>query len=359
MTRGMHHRIKYQRDTWWTDERKDMVEVHTDVSMDEKVPNVFNTQCDSTYWFGLWCKNQAMFRLWQTPRYREVKWFIRANDDSLYHLENAWEYLSTLDHTKQLVIGDKYCANYPADVAYPAGGCGFVVSQGFIRGLNWAVWDSPLITNLPVYRYYEDVLIGTYLKLMGDNVTIIHYPGIAQQALESWSGHAYYMKTWLGKPWPFDWKPIAYHQSGVWARMIDAFLILYQNDYYPVANITFEIPECKCLPRLHSRCLWNTAKRINDCNFMALPQKCLGPGPYTLAGHAALVAEKTGVPNTAAEEIPETQKVVETENVADANRNEIPQSKTTQNQEQTNKEEQMNKEEQTDGQDASEEAGHD
>lgn len=104
-----------------------MVEVYSDVEHDFKVPNLVFTHCDSSYNYGLWCKNGHMFRVWQSPRYRKYKWFIRANDDSYYHLENVYDYLSTLDHTKNIIVADKYCADNPKGTEYPTGGPGFFV----------------------------------------------------------------------------------------------------------------------------------------------------------------------------------------------------------------------------------------
>jgi hypothetical protein len=266
-----------------------MVEVYTDVEYDANVTNLVFSHCDSSYHYGLWCKNKHMLRMWQSPRYKDVKWFVRANDDSYYHLENMHNFLSTLDHTKSIVIGEKFCADNPP-CTYPSGGPGIIVSRGFVETMDWEKWDIPLKKNLKIGRYFEDVLWGRYMNDTG-GIEFIQYHGVSQDAL---TPNSYFMKILMeyrGKPWPFPFRPIAYHQTGKFTTMVALHRKLHSLDYYPQAEVTFQLPVCGCRYNFHSRCMWDLKKKGNKlpCRWTSLGKECMGPGDYSYKGYLDLL----------------------------------------------------------------------
>jgi hypothetical protein len=291
-TASMHNRLSYQRKSWWTDERLDMVEVYTDIDHDPNVTNLIYSHCDSSYNYGLWCKNTHMLQMWQTPRYRKYKWFIRANDDSYYHLENIYDLVSKMDHTKPIVIGEKFCSDNP-DGNYPSGGPGIILSRAFIDNIDWEKWNNPLKRRLKVREFFEDVLWGRFLNDTGTSHFIQHH-GISQAPMLPNSGHMNLFMDYRGKPWPLPFRPLAYHQSGKWTTMPILHRKLHAIDYYPPARITFELPVCGCKYNFHSRCMWDLTKkgaRI-PCRWDGLQVACLGPGDYSLKGYKALLNSK-------------------------------------------------------------------
>lgn len=290
----MHNRLAFQRASWWTQERIDMVEVYSDVDHDTSVPNLIFSHCDSSYHYGLWCKNTHMLQMWQTPRYRNFKWFIRANDDSYYHLENIYDLVKGLDHEKPIVIGEKFCSDNP-DGTYPSGGPGIILSRGFVQNVDWEKWYNPLKKKLKVGLFFEDVLWGRYLNDTG-NIEFIQHHGISQSPMLPRSGHLNLFMEYRNRPWPLPFRPLAYHQSGKWSSMPLLHRKLHAIDYYPPANAIFELPECKCRYNFHSRCMWDTKKKGPKlpCRWDGLLQECLGPGDYTLKGYRGHV-QKLGL----------------------------------------------------------------
>lgn len=286
--RRFHPRLAFQRATWWSDERINMTEVYSDVDHDPDVPNLIYSHCDSSYNFGLWCKNKHMLRMWQTPRYKKYKWFIRANDDSYYHLENIYDYLTAFDHTESIVIGEMFCSN-PSGV-YPSGGPGIILSRGFVDNINWEAWDLPIQRETKIKDYFEDVLWGRYMN-DSKNTRFIQHNGISQSAIVPGTGHMNLFMDFRGKPWPFPFRPLAYHQTGKWQQMVALHRKLHSIDYYPPAPVTFTFPPCKCKPDFHSRCMWDLTKKGNrmPCRWDGLQSQCLGPGDYTYKGYEELL----------------------------------------------------------------------
>jgi len=283
----MHNRLQHQRASWWYDDRLNMVEVYSDVEHDESVPNLVFSHCDSSYHYGLWCKNKHLLQMWGSPRYRKYKWFIRANDDSYYHLENIYDFLSKLDHRKPLVIGEKYCYNVPS-MAYPSGGAGIILSRGFVDSINWDVWDNPLKRKTPIRLYFEDVLWGRYLQEAG-GVEFIQHHGISQSAMLPTTEQSKLFLQYRNLPWPFPFRPLAYHQAGKWSNMVNTHRMLHSIDYYPQAPITFQLPPCQCRANFHSRCYWDAGKTSRiSCRWNSLLKICLGPDDYSLEGYRKL-----------------------------------------------------------------------
>lgn len=284
---ALHNRLFYQRASWWYDDRLDMVEVYSDVEKDPTIPNLVYSHCDSSYHYGLWCKNKHLLQMWGSPRYRKYKWFIRANDDSYYHLENIYEFVSQLDHTKPIIIGEKYCYNSPS-IAYPSGGAGIILSRGFVDSMNWDIWDNPLKRKTPIRMYFEDVLWGRYLEEVG-GVQFIQHHGISQSAMLPTTEQSKLFLQYRNHPWPFPFRPLAYHQAGKWSNMVSLHKMLHSIDYFPQAKHTFQLPACQCRANFHSRCYWDTAKTSRlSCRWNSLLKICLGPEDYTLDGYHKL-----------------------------------------------------------------------
>ena len=278
----MHKRMAFQRASWWYDDRLAMAEVYSDIERDPSIQNLVYTHCDSSYHYGLWCKNKHMLLMWQSPRYRKYKWFIRANDDSYYHLENIYDMVSKLDHTKSIVIGAKYCWHRP-DLGYPGGGSGFIVSRGFVDSMDWNVWENPVKSKLPLYLFFEDVLWGRYMKETNKTQFIQSY-GIAQGGIHLRAENLHLYLQYHEKPWPFPFRPMAYHVAGQWHTMVTLHKLFHSVDYYPPAKYTFDLPPCVCKPGYHSACVWDVErlKKPNPpCKWNAPLNQCLGPKNYT------------------------------------------------------------------------------
>lgn len=167
------------------------------------------------------------------------------------------------------------------------------VSRGFIDNMDWDIWNNPVRSRTPIHRYYEDVLMGRYISDMKGNVTLIQHHGISQVALTANSGHSKLVAEFRGKPWPMPFRPLAYHQSGVFGTMHNIHSLLHSNEYYPPAEFMFDLPPCLCKPEQHSRCMWNLkAKGRPVCRWDGLPLHCLGPGAYTNLGYEQMSEKK-------------------------------------------------------------------
>jgi len=269
--------------TWLTEGRDTMMEAFTDTKAGagELIRTtglrIQYTTCPATYTYGLWCKNMEMMRTWKTdPRYKDVKWFYRAMDDTFIHLENLLWLTKQYDYTQPIVIAEKVC--YWTGVEYPDGGPGFVMSRGFVD--QWTEETFNKTFDAHEGETIDDLMWGQVLERM--NVKMIHYPGIRHAHMSDTYANLYrYIMEHQNRPWPLKFRPIAFHQGVPGGLEFLPRLVqdLHQIDYDNVHPDAQDAAPCSCGPRRevwHRRCSY--APKYPRANRGSLHD--FGPGPW-------------------------------------------------------------------------------
>jgi len=272
-------RLNQLLDSWISGGREAMVEVFSDTNDGSFLMRpdlkMRDCGCPASYTTGLWCKNLVMMRAWKTEaRYKDVKWFYRAIDDTFIHLENLMWLTKQYDHNQSILIGEKVC--YWTGVEYPDGGPGFVMSRKFVDMWSEELWNMTLATHEG--ETIDDLMWGQLLDRM--RMPMTHYPGIRHSELLDTSGiYQYFMKHANG-PWPLKFRPVAYHQgiAGGMEFLPQLTYDLHQIAYDNVHPGAVDAAPCGCGRRKikHGRCSYEPNYLRSDYGEMT----DLGPGPW-------------------------------------------------------------------------------
>jgi len=111
------------------------------------IPTIITHGCDVSVLSptGLPCKTAYLFeKLYEM--YPRAKWYARMMDDTAVFLSNLLPYLQTLNHTDVVCVGKRQVIHWDndwqryedyrgddRDIAFPQGGCGWIVSNGLLR----------------------------------------------------------------------------------------------------------------------------------------------------------------------------------------------------------------------------------
>jgi len=241
------------------------------------LPNLRNTDCENTYNTGLCCKNYWMLKHWRDdPKFKHVKWFYRAMDDSWIHMENLLWLAQQYNHSKPMVIGERVCTKVPNE--YPDGGPGFLISRAVIDHPNLLEsWNQAVKENKG--EVLDDMIWGIYVKK--NNISVIHAHGISHHKLDLQSDLYRYFLHQRGHPWPLSFRPVAYHQMRESLDyMPELDRRLHEIDYGLPHPDPYTPPNCLCMEPLHVRCGWKKELNRKKCARASGDMECLGPGPY-------------------------------------------------------------------------------
>lgn len=251
--------------TIWTDSLQQPAEVH--------VPGLYNTECEDSYHYGLWCKNGVMLKQWMTdPKYAKVKWFLRIMDDTYLHLENLMHLLDQYDHREPIVLADKFCSEL--GYQYPSGGPGIIISRGLLEKWDWNAWNRPETEHKDKNSYYDDVLWGQYLHLV--NVPITHHHGLTQHSFGSQSTLFLFYETFFrgtDRKWPLPFRPVGLHQHRTDIPMATIHKRLHAISYEPVDENLIPVPDCEC-QNDHRHCFWDKHLSDSSCKYESDQLKC-------------------------------------------------------------------------------------
>lgn len=150
------------------------LEVYSDSSGYPGIPNLVETGTGPDDEAAKWLKMSYMFKIWATPPYRKVKWFVIAHEAIYLNIANLWQYLNTLDHTKPMIIGDLHCTE--DGTKYADGRAGIIVSLGALRDLDWFIFNAPLRTIVRRSDHQYDAAFGQYAARK--SVPLFSHPGM-------------------------------------------------------------------------------------------------------------------------------------------------------------------------------------
>jgi hypothetical protein len=280
--------------TWWNqDDFEDVVTVFSDTEDAEtpefgtEIPNLVDTGCESSYNYGIWCKNTFMLEYWRdNSKFKNVKWFVRAMDDSYLHLENILHHVSQYNHSEKIVFAEKWCYNGIND--FPVGGSGFILSRAVVDDFNWSDWSISIKNKRRLNKLIDDMAWGEYLARR--NISVTHHLGIRQ--LPSHPGMPLY-RYWMqfhpsrhnnNYPWNMDFRPLLLHQHGLPIPMSLLHQNLHQIRYTPVAESSqlIGLESCYCnKDKMIRKCFYDwELLRSGECTRPDDKLKCIAPGPW-------------------------------------------------------------------------------
>lgn len=293
-SRDYHHKLEQALSSWWNTTRfPNLVTVVSDtydgqVIVEDfganvrrlTVPNVWDSGCSSSYNRGLWCKNGAIIKKWQTdPQYKDVKWFARVMDDSYLHLENMLHLFDQYDHTQPYVFAEHWCKTL-GSIDYPTGGPGILFSRGVLDSWNWRAWN--LANDLPEAEILDDVLWGEYLAHPNVSIPITNHFGMSQFSWRSDSSVLLYYMSFsygLDRLWPMDFRPVALHQHKSDISMATLHKRLHNIAYEPVAPKIYKTRPCFCTGDQHGKCIWDYELK-ERCRWSTDLLRCVAKGPF-------------------------------------------------------------------------------
>jgi hypothetical protein len=292
-TAKFHPRLSQILESWWNvTEFPDLVSIWSDTTNQTTnfhIPNLFDSGCDKSYNYGLWCKNIPMVKYWRTePKFRDTKWFFRGTDDTYVHLENTLHLLDQYDHMEPLLIGDRLCSEFGYE--YPAGGSGFFMSRGFLNVWDSQTWSQALHDpKRNRHAFFDDVMWGEYMFKMdykpnGKPLRMIHHHGVSQAGFSSASPiYNYYKKFIEGDhKWPMPYRVVAVHHHSTNLHMREIHEKLHAIRYYPMAEVTVPIEPCECPGGKHQRCQYDQERldKTGRCKFASDQMECYSRGPW-------------------------------------------------------------------------------
>jgi hypothetical protein len=295
-TASYHSRIMDAMNSWWDYKRfKDVVSVFSDTTNTQSsevgrpIANVIDTGCESSYNYGIWCKNAYMMEYWQTSeKFKNVKWFVRVMDDTYVHLENILQLVSQYDYREKMVIGEKWCKN--GEFEFPIGGSGFIISRAVVEDFDWPSWAHAIKRVNKMSDFVDDMAWGNYLKLR--KIPIVHHGGIRQFPQHPTIPiYRYWMQFHPSNfhnnryvsHWNMDFRPLLLHQQNAPIPMKVLHQNLHELRYTPVATKNLiEIPYCFCnSDRVIRKCFIDQAMLDQGACFR--PEEnlfCTAPGPW-------------------------------------------------------------------------------
>jgi len=296
-TEKYHSRIMESMNSWWNyEEFKDVVTVFSDTANNQSVEvgrpiaNVIDTGCESTYNYGIWCKNTYMLEYWRNdPKFLNVKWFVRAMDDTYLHLENILNEVSKHDHREKVVIGEKWCKQGRHE--FPVGGSGFIFSRAVLYDYDWSSWSLSIKNVKSMNEFIDDMVWGEYLQRRGIEIT--HHGGVHQFPMyPGMPLYRYWMQfhssTNIAKlhPWNMDFRPLLLHHQGLPIPMQLLHQNLHELQYTPVLDSTHKdfitIPKCVCnSDRVIRKCYHS--KRLLESGSCHRPDEnmqCIAPATW-------------------------------------------------------------------------------
>ena len=273
--RVQHYRIRLLQNTWMSPELDDMLEVYSDVALDPAITNLVNTYVNETGGYHDWRKVTYMMKVWTTPPYKRVKWFVISHDSAYIHLENLYDWLSTRNSSIPQVIGDVQCRE--DGLQYPSWRGSIVISRGVLDSIDWDQWYATERSHLRKSKYAYDVIIGQYCRAKG--VLLLDHPGFFAAPYSSSSSLLPRFSDFFADPkgWPLPFLPITSDQSDNLDFLTDLHQKLAPIRNKEAASVpSYNPPQCTCTPHIASIC-WPEDTKLDEsvCRYPNTNAACL------------------------------------------------------------------------------------
>ncbi|CAJ0928002.1 unnamed protein product, partial [Mesorhabditis belari] len=110
--------------------------------------------------FWLWDRVKAAFRKTYKEKGNDFDWFMKADDDCYYIMENIREVLSKYDPNEPWYLGELVTSGYKV---YPSGGTGYILSRAALKKFVTAL-DEPKTKCRKESDEEEDIHIGNCFR---------------------------------------------------------------------------------------------------------------------------------------------------------------------------------------------------
>ncbi len=222
ITRGSeedHDNILLARQTWAKHVPAEQILILSHRS-DSRINSV-KSRCTDSYSLGVCCKTSELFSM-MYARHPRADWFLRATDDSIWHIESLLQRLAGFRSTAKHLLG---CVGIVKGTAFlergngephPAGGAGYIMSNALAR------WWSRNQHSYLRECWHDDLSIGHYVRQVLGIVTI-HLHGVLQepQIRENLPDFSEIVECKCPLP------PPLYYNTGVDERLPQGYAVLY------------------------------------------------------------------------------------------------------------------------------------
>jgi hypothetical protein len=188
---GAHEKVYRLRKSWMKDY---LLGKSVFVISDKAEPenSIIDSGCSDGL-AGLSCKTLFLFKsLYE--RDPNAKWYLRAMDDTYVHLPNLLSYLAQYDSSTPLIIGMRQVISpvnqeqrfeesqgpqyRQAELFYPQGGCGWVLSNEYVRRMLQG--ENLEMLNWFFYKYWmvDDLAMGDFTE-KHMKIALLSYKGFS------------------------------------------------------------------------------------------------------------------------------------------------------------------------------------
>ncbi|PIO63245.1 hypothetical protein TELCIR_15166, partial [Teladorsagia circumcincta] len=95
----------------------------------------------------------------------EYDWFLKADDDTYFHMPNLRHFLMSYNSNKPLAFGHQYSKN---KMNYHSGGAGYVLSKGAVARLGTEGFNHNLVCDQMIGA--EDLYVGKCLMALNASI---------------------------------------------------------------------------------------------------------------------------------------------------------------------------------------------
>lgn len=229
-----------------------LVEVYSNISVDSSIPTLINTYLSQQGGYYDWRRATFMLKVWSTPPYKDVKWFVISHDAAYLHLENLYMWLSTRNESVPQVIGSVMCR---ADgLQYVNWRGTFVLSRGVLDHIDWDEYYAVERTFIRKADYSAEEIFGHYFQTM--QIPLIHHPGFFAAPFSASSTLLEQFSQLKSDPngWPLPYYPISSDQTDHLNFMVDLHQVLSTVSSHSTISNPYEPPQCHCKPSTSGVC---------------------------------------------------------------------------------------------------------
>lgn len=228
-----------------------------------------------------------MLNIWSSPQYRNVKWFVIGHESTYLNLANLWGFVSTMNHTEPMLIGDVYCTT--DGLQYVNGKGGIIMSRAVLDTIDWYSFAWPLRTPHRRSDYRFDEFLGQYAARKA--IRIYPHRGMLSSDYSSQSElyqhYKQYSATGAEKAtadaWPYPVRPISSDQTQNFKFMPNLHQtidMLLPSSKEPIHESS---TSCKCKSGTEGKCTFGVEHK-GACSQSAANINCLtGPNPVSMA----------------------------------------------------------------------------
>lgn len=227
ITRGSnedHNNIEAARRTWLKHTPAERI-----IILSSRADNRINSTkslCEESYSLGVCCKVSELFAL-MYERIPNAHWYLRATDDSFWHINLLLARLQGFDSTARHLLGcvgivkGKAWLRHGNGEPHPTGGSGYIMSNAL------ASWCYVHQQSFLLECWHDELSIGHYLRQVLGLVTI-HLHGILQEPQLRESMPLFHSVNECNCPLP----PPLYYNTGADERLAQGYAVLYPFSPY-------------------------------------------------------------------------------------------------------------------------------